>query len=182
MKKEISVEMHTRFKGKRKIGLDTNILIKLYDEPILFAYEQARIFNEEDTIFTHRICRIEFIRWLKNNYKLDDKGAEAESNKFLSEHKINCIGVFIPEKEVYDFESKCNDIFKSQNKPYLKCHAPDSIIVLGFAKEGINKIISTDESFRESAKILGIDGERLPNLNDIIKRQLRKTFDRNYKH
>ena len=148
----------------------------------MFAHEQARIFNEEDTIFTHRICRLEFIKWLKNKHNLDDKEAEIESNNFLNEHKIACIGEFIPAKDVSDFEDRCNTIFKNQNKSYLKCHPPDSIIVLGFAKGCINKVISTDESFRESAKILGIDGERLPNLNDIIRRQLKKTFDRKYKH
>ena len=64
-------------------------------------------------------------------------------------------------------------------KENLTCHKPDSIILLAFSKCQINKVISTDEAFREAAKFLNIDGAGLPSLDMVISRELRKIF--NYK-
>lgn len=171
----IGIQRSTTFNGKRKIGLDTNILIKLYDTPDLFDYEESRIFNEKDTIFIHRICFYELVKYLcKKDYS--EELAKKEAKEWLNSRNIKGVFTFIPEEEAKKFEDEVNQCFK-EKKLDLKCHRPDSFILLSYKKEGINKVISTDESFRESAKFLGIDGEGLPSLNSVISRKLRGFFE-----
>lgn len=176
-----SIFRSTFFSGKRKVGLDTNILIKLYEQPDLFSYEQARIFNQQDIIFTSKICVWELTKHLMKTKNLTEEEARVKSKEFLKAHNINAIYVHIPKEEADGFEAKTNKRFQSENKPNLKCHKPDSIILLVFKKFGINKVISDDYPFRESAKHLGIDSERLPSLDQKISSELRKLFGRGKK-
>lgn len=172
----IGIQRTAFLSGKRRVGLDTNILIKLYDSPALFGYEEARIFNRIDVIFTHRLCFLELIKYLKKK-GFDENEANHQARDFLNNHNIKEIYCFISDEEIKKFEQESNDKFKQMNKENLKCHIPDSIILLSFKKANINKVISTDESFRECAKFLGIDGEGLPSLDYAISRELRKIFD-----
>ncbi len=174
--KFIGIRRATFFNGKRRIGLDTNVLIKLFDSPALFSYDEARIFNRSGAIFTHRLCFIELIRYLRNK-GFNEEEANKQANNFLNIHNIKEICHFIPEEEIRSFENKCNERFKQMNKEQLKCHIPDSIILLAFKKANINKIISADESFRECAKFLGMDSESLPSLDYAISRELKRIFD-----
>jgi len=180
--KMIGIQRFTSFKGKRRIGIDTNIFIKLYNQPFLFDYEEARIFNYRDIIFTHSICRFELIKNLMREGKSKEE-AKSETKSFLKQHNINVIfskDCYIPQKKVKAFEKEANKKFEEMNRKDLECHQPDSIILLAFNKCGINKVISTDKSVRESAKLLGMDGSSLPSLNYTISRKMKQIF--NYKH
>jgi len=175
-KKGFLISRETYFVGKRKIGIDTNILIKLYIQPALFNYEEARIFNRSDIIFTHRLCFMEFVRYLIKR-GINKEEAKQQAKNFLNSHNIKELCHFISEEEIKNFEKDCNKKFKQMNKERLRCHIPDSIILLAFKKADINKIISTDESFRECAKFLGMDSESLPSLDYSISRELKRIFD-----
>ncbi len=169
------------FNGKRRIGLDTNVLIKLYDNPGLFSYEEARIFNEKDVIFVHPISEYELSEYMKEK-GFDEESAKSEAKKFLSEHNIKKVYCFIPNSKINDFEKDCNEKFKQAGKEHLKCHVPDSIILLAFKEKGISKVISTDEAFREGANLLGMNGSGLPSLDHTIARELKRIFNQKRKY
>jgi len=174
--KIISMQKASFFSGKRRIGLDTNVLIKLYNNPGLFGYEEARIFNKKDVIFIHPISEYELSKYIKEK-GFDKESAKSEAKKFLGEHNIKKVYCFIPNEHINNFESECNVKFKQAGKEHLKCHTPDSIILLAFKRKGINKVISTDEAFREGASLLGMDSSKLPSLDYAISRELKKIFD-----
>lgn len=177
--KVISIKRETKFIGERRVGLDTNILVKLYDNPFLFDYEESRIFRYQNLIFIHVISKHELIRYLIQK-GLKEENAKSEVNNFIRERNIQVIypkDIFIQEREVIDFEQEVNKKFREIGNDYLECHKPDSIIILAFKKININRIISTDKSFRESAKFIGIDSESIPSLDSKISSELRKIFD-----
>ena len=183
--KVIEVQRMTRFNGDRKIGLDTNVLIKLYDNPYFFEYEESRIFNLRETIFIHAQCQWEFINYIKKHKRISEQEARTEAKNFVRVHNINIIypkECIIKKEEITSFEDYANKRFKELNKTNLKCHFPDSFILLSYQKSGINKIISTDLSFRESAQLLNIDGASLPSLNYNISREFKKIFNYKYKN
>ncbi len=166
-------------KIKRRVGIDTGIFIRIYEQPYLLGYESSRIFNYKDIIFTHVICKGELIRKLKRKEGLSEVEAIKEVNLFVKQNNINVTysrNCFIPEGEVNEFEIGCNKKFKEIGRDYLSCHKPDSIILLAFKNCGINKVISTDESFRECAKFLGMDGEGIPSFNSLVNKELRRIF------
>ena len=175
-KKGFVIIRTTKFAGKRKVGIDTNILIRIYDQPYLLDREASRIFNFKDFLFTHVICFFEFAKYLKNkgfNYE----EAKHEAKKFLKDNNIKIIypkKCFIPEKEINSFEEESNRKLNEMGKDYLRCHKPDSIILLAFKKWGINKIYSTDEAFRICSQFLDIDGSGLPSFDKAIRRKLMK--------
>ena len=173
----IGIRRQSTFSGKRRVGLDTNIFIKLYEQPMLFEYEESRIFGFEDLIFTNKICVFELAKYIKKKKNIDLGEARKEAKEFIRRHNINVIYDFIPEDEVNTFEKESNEKLKQTGKTYLECHKPDSIIMLSFKKRGINKVISTDEAFRICATFLGMDGTSMPSLDAVISRELREVFD-----
>ena len=179
--KIFGIERRTFFTGKRRVGLDTNILIKLYEQPDMFAEEQARIFNQRDTMFTHAICVWELAKHLMKSKGYEEEQAKAEAKKFVKEKNIERVYTNIPQEEINAFEKSTNERFQKEGKSGLHCHKPDSIILLGFKRIGVNKIISDDGSFREAARCLGIDSERIPSLNHKISKQLRELFGKRKK-
>ena len=160
----------------KKVGIDTNILIKLYDQPMLFEYEEAKIFKSKDTIFTNKICIFELSNYIRKKKNIDIESAKKEAKEFIKQHNINPIYNFIPINEIDKFEKESNEKLSKINL-YLKCHKPDSIILLSFKKKYINKIISTDEAFRRCAEFLEIKSTNIPSINATISRELRKLFD-----
>lgn len=181
----IGITRKSQFIGERKVGLDTNILIKLYDNPYLFEYEESRIFRYPNLVFIHVINKYELIEYLVKKGSNEEE-ARLKIGSLIREKNIRVIypkDVFIPEGDILRFEDAVNKRLQEIGKPYLKCHKPDSIILLAFKKVNISRIISTDEAFREGAKFLGIDGGSLPSLNSKISKELRRIFDykRKYK-
>jgi len=183
-KKFIGFKRTYSFNGNRKVGLDTNVLIKFYDNPYLFEYEESRIFRYPNLIFIHVISKYEFIKYLISRGSSEEE-AKLNVNSFIKERNIQVIypkDIFIPEEEITQFENEINKKLKEMGKEYLECHKPDSIILLAFRKINVNRVISTDEVFRESAQFLGLDGVGLPSLNSKISKELRKIFDYKRKH
>jgi len=183
-KKFIGIARTSHFVGERKVGLDTNILIKLCDNPLFFSYEESRIFKYPNLVFIHVINKYEFIKYLINK-GLSEEEAKTKVNSFIRERNISVIyprDVFIQEDEINSFEIAVNKKLNESGKEYLECHKPDSIILLAFRKVKINRVISTDEAFREGAKFLGLDGENIPSLNSKISRELKRVFDYKRKH
>ena len=167
------------FNGKRKVGIDTNVLIKIYKDPGLFDYEESRIFNYQDLVFTHSICVLELAKFIKKLENIDFERAMMEAKEFVKRHNIIRIfpkDCYVQQEEINKFQKDVNQYFQ-KNQINSECHPPDSIIVLAFKKCGINRIISTDIGFRESAKFLGIDGTSLPSLNSVISRKLRSLYN-----
>lgn len=178
-KEIIRIQKFTSFSGKRKVGIDTNVLIKLYEQPFLFNYEESRIFNCMDLMFTHIICFRELVKHIAKKNR-DEMIAKKEANIFLNEHNINKIyskDCWINEEEIKSFEKEVNFKFKEMKMENLECHPPDSLILLAFKKFGINKIWSTDMSFRSGARFLGMDSEGLPSLDYNISKKLREIFN-----
>lgn len=183
-KKFIGLTKTSYFMGERKVGLDTNILIKIYDNPYLFEYEESRIFKYPNLIFIHAISKYEFIKYVIAK-GFNEVEARAKVNSFIRERNINVIypkDVFVPEAEINSFEIAVNKRLRESGKEYLRCHKPDSIILLAFRKVNVNRVISTDEAFREGAKFLGLDGGNIPSLSSKISGELRKIFDYKRKH
>jgi predicted nucleic acid-binding protein len=185
--KSFAISRATFFNGKRQVGLDTNILIKIYEQPYLLNREASRIFNYKDLIFIHARVKFEFIRKLQKK-GFNETEAKNEVNNFLREKNINVIypnQIFITEEEIKNFENNTNQKIKEIDKnDFLKCHFPDSLILLAYKKFGINKIYSTDESFKFGGHLLGINIEGLLSLNKTIKRELGKNtkFSKKKKH
>ena len=119
----------------------------------------------------------ELAKYIEKKKNIGMEEARKEAKEFIRKHNINVIHDFIPEDEVNKFEKESNEKLKKIGKIYLECHRPDSIIVLSFKKRGINKVISTDETFRICAIFLGMDGASMPSFDAIISRELRKIFD-----
>ncbi len=115
--KAIKIKRTTNFTGKRKIGIDTNTLIKIYKFPGLYDYEESRIFNYKEIIFIHSICNYEFIKYLIKEDGLSLENAKKEAKIFLKEHNINRIfskDCFISESDENKFEKYANSIFKQK--------------------------------------------------------------------
>src|SRR3989344_6905730 len=131
----IGIRRQSTFSGKRRIGLDTNIFIKLYDQPMLFEYEESRIFRFGDLIFTNKICVFELAKYIKKKRNIDMEEARKEAKEFIRRYNLNVIYDFIPEDEVNKFEKESNEKLKQMGKIYLKSHKTDSIILLNFYKK-----------------------------------------------
>lgn len=171
------VTRETSFNGLRRIGLDTNILIKLYDQPYLFQSEAARIFKYDNLVFTTKVNVFELTKYITKKERADFETAKKMAKSFILDKNITPLFFRLDSNEVKKFEDFCNNYFKKKSQKF-KCHYPDSLILLIFKKHGINKIYSTDECFRECAKFLRIDSSSLPNLDSKLKKQFRKFKNR----
>ncbi len=176
-KKGFTITRSVCFNGRRKVGIDTNILRRLYDQPYLLGREASRIFNFNDLIFSHVICLYEFVRYLKKRENLSKEKAKIKAKEFFKKNNVRLIypkNCFVSEQESRSFEEEVNKKLKEEGKDYLDCHSPDSVILLAFKKWGINKIYSTDEAFRIGAQHLGMDGSGLPSFDKLLRDKLRK--------
>ncbi|MBS3074685.1 hypothetical protein J4447_04535 [Candidatus Pacearchaeota archaeon] len=175
--KFIGIRRTTAFNGRRKIGIDTNIFVRIYDQPFLLRVEASRIFNRHDIIFTHAACLREFTKHIMLKKNCDFHSAKEEAKDFIKSRNVRIIyptECFIPEEELKTFEKQSNEKLANMGKEYLHCHEPDSVIILVFKKCGVNKIYSTDEAARICASFLGMDSSNLPSFDNKIMRELRK--------
>src|SRR3989344_4760755 len=93
---KIVLKRQTKFRGPRKIGIDSSCLYDLISSPELFSHQHARIFKTEGIFYTHRICFSEVRDKLmeKENYSKDE--AEKEVKNFLKNNNINIIEKEMP--------------------------------------------------------------------------------------
>src|SRR3989338_11644122 len=87
----IGIRRQSTFSGKRRVGLDTNVFIKLYDQPMLFEYEESRIFRFGDIIFTNKICVFELAKYIRKKRNIGTEEARKEAKEFMRKYKINVI-------------------------------------------------------------------------------------------
>ncbi len=87
----IKITRESYFKGARKVGLDSGMLISLIDNANLFSEYILKIDAEEGLLFTHEICVEEAINVLSKDYGWKKEEAQKAVQKFLQEHNIEVI-------------------------------------------------------------------------------------------
>jgi len=166
------IKRHTQFKGPRKIGIDSSCLYDLITSPELFSDQHARIFKIKGIFFTHRICFSEVRDKLieKKGYKKEE--AEKEVKNFLNENNINII-----EKD-FTKQHILKELYKRCKENNIAIHPPDSFIIADLIKQGINKIFSTNNHFRDACNIVGIDGSGFPSFDKELGNKIRHALFR----
>lgn len=82
-KRGIRITWETYFKGARKVGLDSGMLISLVDNAQLFSDYLLKIDEEEGLLFTHEICTEEAVEVLSRDYGWKREDAQKAVQKFL---------------------------------------------------------------------------------------------------
>lgn len=176
---KFSIHRKSNFKGKRKVGMDTNIHIKIHEQPILLDHANAHIFKKKDLVYTHATCAWEFANYLVETESIEFDEARNRVKGILKENNIQIVypkNVNTTKEEIEEFEKESNKKLKEIKDKNLTCHFPDSRILVDFKKFGINKVISTDESFRVCAKFLGMEAESIPSFNKLLAKQMRMIY------
>ena len=179
----LNIKREVIFTGKRKVGLDSGILISLIDNRLLFGQELNKIFSEEDLFYVHRSSlspNAEITKILMGK-EYSFISARKEIFKFSKKHKIGIIEKNLDNKEIL------NELIKKCKKNKVEIHPPDSWIIADFKKAGINKVYSNNNHFLDAAKQLGMDGSKFPTIEGGIKDFFRKlcgykNFKRRYHH
>jgi len=169
---KIVLKRQTKFRGPRKIGIDSSCLYDLISSPELFSHQHARIFKTEGIFYTHRICFSEVRDKLmeKENYSKDE--AEKEVKNFLKNNNINIIEKDFSNKELL------KELYRRCKNEKIGIHPPDSYIIVDLIKYGINKIFSTNNHFRVACNVMGIDGSGFPSLDRELKDRIRDALFR----
>lgn len=168
-RKEFRIQKWPKRTEKRKIGLDSCVLIELIDRPEFFNNKAADIFKEKNLIFTHRLCVKETVNWLvKKRGELPEE-AEEKVKEFLSEKNISVTRRRASKAEVKALYEECerNDV---------RIHPPDSFIIADFAKAGINTCYSINNHFVDVCRVAEIDGIKFPTFEREIKEKFKELF------
>lgn len=134
---------------KMKIGIDTNVLIRLFDTESGIENLKG---DENNEFYTEKNCLWEMVKYLKS-LELKDKNTERVVADFLERKEIKETKTDVEHEEIKEFLKKCKE-------EGIICHREDAEIMLAFKKEGIEKIYSDDKNFKKAAGILGIITER----------------------
>ncbi|MFH0860514.1 MAG: PIN domain-containing protein [Candidatus Altiarchaeota archaeon] len=164
-----------RFQGERRIGLDTNILVDLIENPRFFSNEGDQILG--DTAFVHRIS-LEPDK--EATHILQKKGrslkeATQELTEFLKNNKIQVI-----ERDSTNRET-VRELFNLCKKNNIEMHPPDCYIIADFKKERINLVYSTNNHFKQACKLMGMGVGEFPTMDKKIKDFFRQTYGRRSK-
>lgn len=162
------------FKGERKVGLDSGVIISLIDNP-LFNQIKLEIFTKNNLFFTHRICIKEIKNWLIKNRNFSEEKAEKEVDEFIKEYNINIIEIDKSNKYLL------LEMIKQCKEAKIKFHPPDSFIIADFKKNGINKIYSTNNHFLDACRLFGMNAIKFPTVEKEIDRQLKRMFKSHHK-
>jgi len=178
-KRGVAITRTCTFSGRRRVGVDTNVFYRIYQQPYLMEGESSKIFSFNDFVYTHIICLHEFKDLIMRDEKISEEDAKVKVKQFLKEKNVRIIysqQCFINEQERKSFEDDSNKKLRDSGKGYLKCHPPDSIILLAFKKFGINRVLSTDEAVRICASYLKLDSSSIPSFSKATSDELRKIF------
>jgi len=162
------------FYKKRKVGLDSGILIDLIDNPDMFYYQFLRIFKRDMLVFTSVRCINDAMVVLINRKNYSFQQASQKINQFLSEHKINKIQRICEIQDIIKIEN----IAKEKK---ININEEDLPIIADFKKFGINKVFTKDKNFAELCKVVGIETENMPVIEREISRQFYQLFKAKYK-
>jgi len=169
-KRGIKITRETYFKGARKVGLDSGMLISLVDNASLFSEYILKIDEEEGLLFTHEICTEEAVEVLSRDYDWDKEEAKKAVDEFLKDHNIDIIPRDRGNSETVHW------MIKECKKAKIDFHPPDSFIIADFHKNGINKIYSNNNHFLEACRLFGMDTSKLKTDEKEIERQMREIF------
>ena len=171
-KRGIRITREIYFKGARKVGLDSGIIISLVDNADLFSEYILKIDEEEGLLFTHEICTEEAVEVLSRDYNWSKEQAKKAVDKFLNDHNIE----IIPR----DRENSDTVImmFQECKKAKIDFHPPDCFIIADFYKNGINKVYSNNNHFLDACRLFGIDTSKLKTQDKEIERQMKEIFKR----
>jgi len=172
--KEIRLTKQFNFKGKRRIGLDSCVIIDMMDSKELFSFKEIKIFSETGLFVTHRRCIKEVTEWLIEKRSFNKKTAFEEVDKFLKEHNISIVEVNISNKDLLEqMKRECA-------KKKIEFHTPDSWIIADFKKAGVNKVYSANNHFLDACRLFGIEAKKFPTVEKEIEQQLKGLFNRKF--
>lgn len=83
-KRGIAITKTCTFSGKRKVGIDTNIFYRIYQQPYLMEGEANKIFSFKDLVYTHIICLHEFKDLIMRDEKISEEDAKTKVKQFLN--------------------------------------------------------------------------------------------------
>ncbi len=175
MQEEITITRTVYFKGMRKVGLDSGMLISLVVNSILFSEYLLKIDEEDGILFTHAICTEEAVEVLYRDYKYEREKAKQEVQRFLNEHKI-----YVIPKDKLNGET-VHWMFRKCKGAQIEFHPPDCFIIADFYKNGINKIYSNNNHFLEACQLVGMDIVKLTTTEKEIDKKLKELFRKRHK-
>ncbi len=143
MTQNFVIERKTTFVGDRRIGLDSNFIIDILNNPFQFLPVFSQ-FSQQSVLFIHEESLKEVPDRLTVKYEWDAKRAEKELADFINNNKITVI-----KKDKKN--PLLNSLYELCKKEGIAIHPPDSWIIADFAKEGINKVCSGDNDFLRAA-------------------------------
>jgi predicted nucleic acid-binding protein len=154
----------TLFQGKRKVGIDSNTIINVIDNKVLFR-DTLQQLKDEKILFIHEESEKEVPKILIEEYNYSENEAKTEFERFKKEYNIVVVK-----------KNRSNPLLSSLYEDCKGIHPPDSWILADFKAEGINKVYSGDNKFLEGARILGMDATKTLSLDAELKKQLRNMF------
>ncbi len=169
-KRGIKITRETYFKGVRKVGLDSGMLISLVDNAQLFSDYLLKIDEEEGLLFTHEICTEEAVEVLSRDYSWKREDAQKAVHKFLKERNVEIISRDRGNSETVRW------MFEECKKAKIDFHPPDCFIIADFYKNGINKIYSNNNHFLDACRLFRMDTSKLKTEEKEIDRQMREIF------
>lgn len=156
---QIAIKRETYFYGKRKIGLDSCVLIDMIEYSEMLFYVKG-LFKEKDLLHAHEICVEEVIKILSDKRTSEITQTKEEVLKFLKENNINIIK-----------KDEENTLYKT-----IPIHIPDSFIIADWKKSGINLVYSQNNHFNEACNSIGINAVKIPTFEKLLEIKLRKLF------
>ena len=171
---DVTITRKTLFYGKRKVGLDSGILIDLIDNPNMFHYQFLRIFKRNNVIFTSIRCINDTIGVLINRKHRPYEQVNQAVNKLLYKHNIGKIQRICNMQHV----SEIKQIAKANG---ININDEDLPIIADFKEFGINKVFTKDRDFAKLCRVIGIEIESMPVLEKEISRQFYSLFQKRYR-
>ncbi len=160
----ITIKRAARFYGKRKVGLDSCVIIDMIEYPEMLFYVK-NLFKEKDLFYTHKICVEEITKVLSSKRNSSTNETRKNVLNFLKENNIKVIKRD-PENHLYKI---------------IPIHLPDSLIIADFKKEGINLVYSQNNHFNEACQKIGINAIKIPTFDKLIEKKLKELFRRSKK-
>jgi len=161
---KITIKRTTKFYGKRKIGLDSCVIIDMM-EYIEMLFYVKNLFREKDLFYTHEICVEEITKVLSSKRNSSTDETRKIVLNFLKENNIKIIK-----------RNTENYLYK-----IIPIHLPDSLIIADFKKEGINLVYSQNNHFNKACQEIGINAIKIPTFDKLIEKKLKELFKQSKK-
>lgn len=167
-KRFFSIKRETMFQGPRKIGLDSDCIIRTLTNPILYAVYQEEL-SKTGLIHIHEKSLKEVPKVLERDYKLSKEEAEKKLKEFIEKKGVKIVPKIIGNPLLPIMKAECR-------RRGIKFHPPDSWIIADFKRFGINKVYSGNKHFLEACRLFGIDATEIPSVDKRIKQEFRRLY------